>query len=194
MKTKYLCTDSMKTWVLAAFVLMIGSLQTAIAETTCPSDAAKPFVGKWQGSAILIPAQAAQQQMGSRARLEILDCQSFHIEVNYLDSAGNVARTVQFKASADPEQEGLFTVMDGSVTDASGVNPQTGTFKLLQEGTLLGTFIGAIGGKPAYMTELLNVSASPNGERHLVRTVQMFAGRQGGEYLGTRVVNDTEVK
>ncbi len=179
--------------VLALTGLVIASSQMANADAVCPSDIVKPFVGKWQGKALLVSAQDAQQQSGTRAEFVILDCQSFGATFNYLDGAGKVVRTVTFKAAIDPQEAGSFAILDGTVTDGSGVTEMTGSFRQIQEGTLLGTFFGSIGGKPAYMTELMNVTQPQGGPSHLVRTVQMFDSR-GGNYLASRIVNDTQVQ
>jgi hypothetical protein len=175
------------------FTLSIALAQFASASPICPSDIIKPFVGQWRGNALLIPTEGNQQPTETKDEFAVVDCQSFEVTINYLDSAGNVGRVLLLKASPDKSgPAGLFTV-NGTITEGSAVSKMTGSFKSIQEGTLLGSFSGAIGGKPAYLNELMNLSTLPTGESQLVRTIQMFSVKQGGPYLGTRVVKGRKV-
>src|SRR2546425_109924 len=125
--------DFSKKKFFMALALTITFAQMAKADATCPSDIVKPFVGTWEGKAILIPDHAAQLEQGTHAEFAIVDCQSFDATFKYLDVAGKVVRTVQFGASADEAQVGLFAITTGTVTDASGVTQMSGTFKQIQE-------------------------------------------------------------
>jgi len=165
------------------------------AEATCPSDIIKPFVGQWQGKAFFVSADGSTQQpLGTKDEFAIVDCKSFKVTINYLDSAGKTVRTLNLKATSDKsKQVGLFAV-SGNITEASVVNTMNGSISSIQDGTLLGSFSGSAGGQPAYLNELMNVFKLPTGEIHLVRTVQMFSGKRGGPYIGSRVVNEVRIQ
>jgi hypothetical protein len=170
----------------AFFTLAFALVHIAKADSGCATDVIKPFIGKFQGQAVLLHADGTQDLSGTKASYIQLDCQSFQATFNYLDSNGNIVRTINLTAVADPQQAGSFAINNGTTSDSTGQTTLTGTFTQIQDGTLLGTFTGALKGKPVYMTELWNVTNSQNGIRQLVRTVQMFAGR-GGSYIATRV-------
>src|SRR5690348_12192424 len=108
-----------KALVLFAALATTAFAQMGNAEVICPSDAVKPFVGTWEGQAMLIPVGGATQQFKNNDVFAVVDCQSFRITVTYLNSAGNVARIVDLKASPDQSgQPGLFTI-HGTITENS---------------------------------------------------------------------------
>jgi hypothetical protein len=174
--------------ILGVYLLLCGALAVA----DCPSDIIKPFTGQWKGQGLLIAAQGSQQQMVSHDEFTVLDCGRFEVTVNYLNDSGVTTRTVDFIASPDPSgTKGLFTI-DGAIKEGSALNKLTGLVRQIQDGTLLLTFNAALGGQPAYFTELMNLTSLPGGGSQIVRTLQIFAGQRGGPYMASRVT--TEIK
>lgn len=168
------------------------SVALAQAGSSCPSDKILPFAGQWDGKGLLVPAQGNQQQTQTKDEFKVLDCQRFEIVVNYLNESGAIVRSVDLIASPDSTGEiGLFSI-EGTAKEGTSVNSMTGSFKSIQDGTLLGTFTAALGGKVAYFTELMNLTTSPTGETKIVRSVQIFSDKRGGPYVGTRVTIESK--
>jgi hypothetical protein len=165
---------------------------SAKAETFCPSDIIKPFSGEWKGTGLLIPAQGSQAQSQSKDEFAVVDCQSFKVTVNYLNDSGAVVRTIDFIASMDPSgQPGLFDIIDGTMTEGSSRTNMSGYLRQIQDGTLLLMFSGALGGQPAYFTELMNLTAKGN---EMVRTLQIFSGKRGGPFFAARVTTELRLQ
>lgn len=160
--------------------------------TSCPSDIIKSFSGQWNGKGLKISADSTQQQTQTKDEFAAIDCQKFEIKVTYVNDSGTPVRTIDLIASSDPSGDGKFFAIEGTMKEGSSVNKMTGAIRQIQDGTLLLSFSGALGGQLAYFTELMNLTTPATGDTQMVRTVQIFAGsKPGGPYIASRVTIET---
>ena len=159
-------------------------------EAPCPTDLIRPFAGVWQGTSVLTSSNGNTLNSGTKDIFTIHGCGSFEISVNYLDSSGQVARSLHLNATAEPSgRSGYFTII-GVITEGQNISPMNGSIDGSHAGTLLGQFSGAIGGQHAYLSEVMTLE---NGDQ-LSRTIQMSADHLGGSDIGTRSVQDNKIQ